>query len=252
MFHFFHKTPEINLDCFTSDNCVYTHTPIVRASKAFPDWWKTLDRHEPHFEHTPENPFHLVEEKNARDCYAIIELYKRGVIIENWCDISFRTENGGFNYWYSSGLPPQAHEKKQINYAFPNHHQIKLVSPWVFRETTGVKFLWLGAEWSLDKLEIKVLPGVINFDIISDINVNLMFPVRDGIFTINAGLPLVHLVPLSDKNLKVTNHIVTEQELNKIRINSSLTSFFGWRKALQLRKRNRERGTCPFHGDKNG
>lgn len=253
MFHFFHRTPEINLDCFTSNNCVYTHTPIVRASKAFPDWWKTLETYEPTFEHSPEKPYHLATEtRTAKDCYAIIELYKRGVMIENWCDISFRNENGYFNYWYTDGEAPQTHDKRQVGYAFPNHYQIKLISPWVFRETTGVKFLWLGAEWSLDKLEIKVLPGVINFDIISDINVNIMIPSRDGIHTIPAGNPLVHLVPLSDKKLKVTNHIVTKPELDKIRIKSNSTSFFGWRRALQLRKRNKERGTCPFSGDKNG
>jgi hypothetical protein len=161
-------------------------------------------------------------------------------------------EDGYYNYWYASGDEPQAHEKRQVGSAFPNHHHIKLISPWVFRETTGVKFLWMGAEWSLDKLEIKVLPGVINFDIISDINVNLMFPMRDGTFTIPAGNPLVHLVPLEEKKLKVTNHIVTEQEISKIRIAANATSFFGWRRVLQLRKRNRKRGTCPFHGDPNG
>ena len=252
MFHFFHRTPKINLDCFTTNNCVYTHTPIVRSSKTLPDWWKGLESYEPHFEHSEQKPFHLVSNRTAKDCYAIIELYKRGVMIENWCDISFYMEDGRYNYWYADGEAPQAHDKKQVGYAFPHHHQIKLISPWVFRETTGVKFLWLGAEWSLDKLEIKVLPGVINFDIISDINVNLMFPMRDGTFTIPAGNPLVHLVPLSEKKLKVTNHIVTEQEINKIRIKANSTSFFGWRKVLQLRKRNKERGTCPFHGDNNG
>ena len=97
-----------------------------------------------------------------------------------------------------------------------------------------------------------VLPGIINFDIISQVNVNFMFHMRDGTFTIPIGNPLVHLVPLSEKNLKIHNHLVTQQEFDKLSLSSNKPSFFGSRKTIQLRKRNKERGTCPFHGDANG
>ncbi len=252
MFSFFHRTPEIVLDCFTTDNTVYLTTPIVKAGKAIPEWWRNLKPYEARFEHSPENPFHLIQDVTARDCYAIIELYKRGVILENWCDISFHMENGSYNYWYTTGHAPVEHPRRQIGDSFPNHHHIKLSSPWAIREKTGAKFLWLGTEWSLDKLEIKVLPGVINFDIVSQINVNIMFPARDGTFNIPVGNPLVQIIPLGDEKLRVVNHIVTEQEFKKITLHSNTPSFYGWRKVLQLRKRNRERGTCPFHGDSNG
>ena len=255
MFNFFHRTPDINLDCFTTSSVTYLTTPIVPASKAFQDWWQKLKPYRPVFRDSPEQPYHLCPEKEmtARDCYAIIELYKKGAIIENWCDISYRTENGYYNYWCApNSEKPIEHEKRQIGEGFPNHHHTKLLSPWAFREKTGVKFLWYGAEWSLDKLEIKVLPGVINFDIISQVNVNIMFPMRNGTFTIPVGNPLVHLVPLSEKKLKIHNHLVTQPEFNKLTMASDKPSFYAWRKTLQLRKRNRERGTCPFHGDNNG
>ena len=255
MFDFFHRTPEIQLDCFTASNETYMTTPIVRASKAFPDWWQKLDPYTPTFYETPENPYHLkkYEEMTARDCYAIVELYKKGIILENWCDISFKVHDGYYNYWCAGNTQkPEDHSKKQLGGSFPNHHHIKLISPWVFKEKTGVKFLWLGAEWSLDNFEIKVLPGVINFDIISPVNVNFMFPVRNGTFMLPVGNPLVHIVPLSENKLKVHNHLVTKPEFDKLKLSSDTPSFYGWRNVLQLRKRNKERGTCPFHGDSNG
>ena len=255
MFHFFHRTPEIQLDCFTASNETYMTTPIVRSSKAFPDWWQKLEPYTPTFYQTPENPYHLrkYEEMTARDCYAIVELYKKGIILENWCDISFKVQDGYYNYWCAGNTEkPEDHSKRQLGGAFPNHHHIKLISPWVFREKTGAKFLWLGAEWSLDELDIKVLPGLLNFDIISPVNVNLMFPIRNGTFTIPVGNPLVQLVPLSEKNLKVHNHLVTKPEFDKLVLTSDKPSFYGWKKVVQLRKRNRERGTCPFHGESNG
>ena len=211
-----------------------------------------MPSYQPQFRQSEEIPFYVEDNMTVRDCYAFIELYKKGVIVENWCDISIRTENGKFDYWYSGGNKPDLHSRYQLGESFPNHHHIKLVSPWTVRETSGVKFLWLGAEWSLDKHEIKVLPGVINFDIVSEINVNIMFPIRNGIFTLPVGNPLVHLVPLSEKKLKVTNHLVTQQEIDRIMLNSKSLSFYGWRKTIQIMKRNKGRGTCPFHGETNG
>ena len=255
MFNFFHRTPEINLDCFTYSNETYLTTPIVRASKAIPEWWQKLDPYTPRFYSSPENGYHLRknDEMTARDCYAIVELYKKGIIIENWCDISFKVEDGMYHYWASDNTaPPHDHNRNQLGGSFPNHFHIKLISPWVFREKTGVKFLWLGAEWSLDNFEIKVLPGVINFDIISPVNVNFMFPMRNGTFTIPVGNPLVQLVPITEKNLKVHNHLVTKPEFEMLTLSSDKPSFMGWRKTIQLRKRNKERGTCPFHGDNDG
>lgn len=251
MFSFFHRTPEINLDCFTANSSVYATTPIIKASKAIPEWWRKMPSYQPQFRQSEEVPFYVEDNMTVRDCYAFIELYKKGVIVENWCDISIRTENGKFDYWYSGGNKPDLHSRYQLGESFPNHHHIKLVSPWTVRETSGVKFLWLGAEWSLDKHEIKVLPGVINFDIVSEINVNIMFPIRNDIFTLPVGNPLVHLVPLSEKKLKVTNHLVTQQEIDRIMLNSKSLSFYGWRKTIQIMKRNKGRGTCPFHGETN-
>lgn len=254
MFNFFHRTPEIVLDCYTYDQCTYANTPIIKSGKAIPEWWKEIPPYQAKFEQHGDNPYHLnSHELTVRDCYAIIELYKVGVMFENWTDISIKTQNGEFNYWYSSGDCPEIHDKKQLGRSFPNHHHIKLVSPWVICEKTGVKFLWVGAEWSLDNLEIKVLPGVLKFDIVTAMNVNIMFPKRDGEFIIPVGAALGQLIPLTEKKLKVNNHLVTKEEFDKHRMSSFSISFYGWRKAVQLRQRNKERGTCPFHsGDSDG
>ena len=246
MFSFFHRTPEIHLDCFTCDPNVYLNTPIVHAGKTIPSWWKELPTYKPSFIKT-ENDNHVFKRgQNAKDCYAIIELYKKGIVIENWSDISIKSNNEYFNYYFSSGPKPELHNVKQIGSGFPNHHHLKLTSPWRFVEKTGVKFLWFGAEWALDKLNIKMLPGILNFDIIAATHINFMFPKVNTEFIIPIGQPLVHLVPLSEKKLVIKNHLVDQVYFNKVLINSDTGSFYGWRKILKLRERNKKRGTCPF------
>ena len=78
-----------------------------------------------------------------------------------------------------------------------------------------------------------------------------MFPKNDNEFVINIGQPLVQLIPITEKKLNFKNHLIDKNEYDKIHISSEKWSFYGWRKVLQLRKRNKERGTCPFgFGDK--
>ena len=248
MFSFFHRTPEIHLDCFTTDANVYHNTPIVHAIKTIPDWWKELPAYSPVFgKESEEHIWSNLSKRTAKDCYAIIELYKKGIVIESWTDFTIKStgKEGGYAYNIKHGPDPGFHSD-QIGNGFPDYNHIKLSSPWIFREKTGIKFLWMGAEWALDKYNIKVLPGVINFDIVSYTNVNIMFPKDDKDFFVSVGQPLVQLIPLSEKKLVLKNHLINRNEYDTMIINSASQSFYGWRKVLQLRKRNKKRGTCPF------
>lgn len=247
MFSFFHRTPKIHLDCFTNLTLVYEHTPIVRTSKTIPEWWKELPPYKPVFGKTEKYDFVLLDKRTAKDCYAFIELYKRGVVIENWADLRIKSTEENFHYCYSFGPIPSVHPREQIGRGFENFHHLKLTSPWMIKEKSGASFLWLGAEWSLDNLNIKVLPGVMNFSITKSTNINFMFPKKEDEFTIPVGQPMVQIVPLSEKQLTVKNHFVTQPEFEKLKHSSESLSFFGWRKAVEMINRNEKRNKkCPF------
>lgn len=256
MFSFFHRTPKLHVDCFTSDVNVYENTPIVRASKTIPDWWKELDTYKPDFTEEedrpdlpPPIPFHLREmsKTTAKDCYAIIEFYKKGLVIESWTDMKLVSNPNHLHYIKSYGTEPERHERRQIGRGFPNHHHLKLVSPWLFKEKTGVQFVWVGASWALHNTDINVLPGVINFNVNNSTNINFVVPKRDAEYSINLGTPLCHIIPLSEKKLTFKNHLVSREEYNNIFTHSPNISFFGWKKVVEIRKRNQEReGKCPF------
>jgi hypothetical protein len=254
MFSFFHRTPEIHVDCFTFSHSAYEYTPIVYANKTLPEWWKELpSSSKPIFGEKDGNKHMPINRKTmtAKDCYAIIEFYKKGIVLENWCDYSVKVENDEINYCWSSGLGADVHVKEQLGNSFPNHLHLKLFSPWKLKEKTGIKFMWVGDEWSLHEHMFKVLPGIVSYDINTTTNVNIMLPKIDLVANIPIGVPLIHIVPLSEKRLKFKNHLISEMDWNNINIDGLLQSFYGWRKALKLRKRNKERGTCPFgFGDK--
>jgi hypothetical protein len=121
---------------------------------------------------------------------------------------------------------------------------MKLSSPWIFKEKTGIKFINLGAEWNLDKFSFRVLPGVMEFRVNSFTNVNIMLPKEQNKFIIPVNQPLTNFLPLTEKKLVVKNHLITEEEYKKMSYNPSLVYFHGWRACKNMIKDNDKK--CPF------
>lgn len=245
MFTFFHKTPVIHLDCFTSDGNVNKYTPIVNASVTKPEWFNNIP--------IPETPVDLdfdnleSRHRNLRSCYGFLEFYKKGVVIESWCDMGFKTDVNNFQCFFSSPPDPVSHNPEQYGNAFSKYFNLKMRSPWLFNCKENINFLFVGAEWALGEYDIKVLPGVVNFNLASSGNFFIMVPRKQDQYIIPIGTPMVHVIPLSEKKLKHKVHLLTKGEYQK-KVNSPAYSFYGWRKIKTILKRNEKRG-CPFSGE---
>lgn len=243
MFSFFKRTPKIFLDCFIIDSSIHEYTPIVRASQALPEWWKKLPRNKIEYNFATED--YPSSNITMKHCYGFLELYKRGVILESWCDVAVKTTDKNVEFFNSNGEKPISHLRHQWGESFKNYQHLKLISPWIFKEKTGEHFLFMGAEWSLEAYNFKVVPGVVNYDWNTGTNVNLMIP-NNTQFEIPMGQPLAHIIPLSNKELVVKNHLVDSFEYSKV-TKISARSFYGWKTIKKLNDRNKER-KCPFHG----
>jgi len=243
MITFFTKTPEITLDCFTSMPMVYEHTPIIKSSKAIPKWWTDVE--------FPKEKYRILNKKifnnaNVRTCYGFIELYRNGVVLENWADVIIKTTPKNFEVYSTYGPGPESFPKSVYGQGFKDWFHLKLASPWHIKEKTGVKIMWVGAEWGLENFNFRVLPGIINYKLNTTTNVNLMLPPETKEYTIPVGHPLVHIIPMTDHKLNIKNHLVTESELDTIK-KGGQGSLYGWRRYISLMKRNEEReSSCPF------
>jgi hypothetical protein len=242
MFTFFHRKKKIVVDCLTCLPAAYEYTPIVRASKTIPDWWKKLEHVGPL---KKENGVYDIE-NNMKNCYGFVELYKRGAVIENWCDIYLNVSQEGYEYYKSYGIAPQQHRREEYKGGFENYHHIKLISPWHFREKTGMHFLFMGAEWAIE-YPVKVLPGVVQYRDNCGTHINMMLPKyhESYDFTLKLGQPLAHIIPLNDDvKVEFKNHLLTEEELKKEMRFGGL-SLDGMRGVTDIVKRNNAR-KCPF------
>jgi hypothetical protein len=215
MFTFFHRRKKTVVDCFTADSFAYEYAPIIRGSKAFPSWWTKLPMGDPE-----NNIDYNLEQKNMRRCYGFLELYKRSIIIPSWTDIRFKvTPDKGYTWLKSTGPAPEEHAQSQYEGGFTGYYHTKLSSPWVFKEKSGVQFLFTPTTWNLENYDFLMPPGVLEFTTNHGTNVNLFLPKKktDYSFFIPVGKPLVHIIPLqSDAKIEIRNHLISREELNKI------------------------------------
>ena len=253
MFTIFSRKKTITLECFTTSDLTYKLTPIVKSTQNFPDWFKKLEDSKIEKD---EKGF-LSSKLTMKRCYGFLELYKKSITMESWADIKYEvTPNDGYKYLFTHGNPEE-HSQTQRGDGFKNYYHTKLLSPWFFKEKTGVYFMLSPHVWNLEDYYFIIPSGILNFDLQHGTNVNIFLPKpkkETYEFLIPNGHPLVHFTPL-DHNIKVKikNYLVDESELKKINGNLRISYIRGFNYLLDLKKRNEKRNIkkCPFNfGDK--
>lgn len=219
---FFFKDKKIHIDAFISNPAVPKLFPVEKSNKFVPDWWKQIPSIVPAVGKNPEVP---IQRPTIKKCPGFFNLYNLGFMIPLWSDIAIKTEESGkCSYDYSVSMrapdiaPGEFHSPMQLNYNFKDFIHFKFVSPWLFREKTGVKFLFSEPSWNMENHlnKLHVLPGIADFKTQNASNINVFLPKTDNYFVLEAGTPLVQLIPISEKSIELEIHEVGEEEYRRI------------------------------------
>jgi len=253
MFWIFNKKKKIVVDCFTHSILAHSAVPISVASNHIPDWWKDLP---------PYKKVRTIEDAKKRTsgelntmkgCYGFIELFKRGFIVPNWTDIIFEIDKDKYLYQYAYGDKPGQHHGSQYNSeshgVFKDFHHIKLNSPWLVREKTGIFFYQTGCSWHNDDNNFLFLPGINNYNIHNSTNINLMLPIKDKPYTVMLpfGRPLSHTIPLRDDlDIEYKTHLISQDEYDKFYSlhHASFGRSYAIQRYMTLQKEREKK--CPF------
>lgn len=251
MFNFFKKPSTIKIDAYTAHPPSFNLTPIVKAHHTIPEWWKQLP-----VQKRDQYGFLNPNTRNMKTCAGFVDFFKRGVVLEYWNDLVILVNQSGWQEaWQSEPHHKDvSHSPTQWGSGFPNHYNIKLISPWLLKEDTGVSFLSCPATWHHDQINApKILPGILNFKYQTVINVNMFVPVRKEPYEIkiSRGTPLIHLFPLNDAPVEVQNHLVSNEQFDKIHKHTqdAHAGSYSIRKHLIDRNEQRQQQdqqSCPF------
>ena len=253
---FFKKKP-IQLDCYTFQSPVYDLFKVDHAKRFFPQWWKNVPN-------TFKDPRVIAELPTIKTCTGVANFFTTGLVIPMWSDakIGLAKVNTGFHdtiqlsTQFADGVTKaQLHEQGQIGPDFmpdSTYLHFKIYSPWVFSCNEDINWAWSQPTYNFKNPDdLIILPGTLDFKNNSNVFVNLSMRkmARDGgpnLIELDAGQPLVHLTPLTEREVVVKNHLVSKEEWQNIYAKNNHVFFFNNFNRRKVLMKKQTESKCPF------
>lgn len=242
-FKYFQKA--IVVHCYTANPEVFNFAPIKPAASFIPDWWKQIPK-------SYARADSIAPLRTMKHCYGFTALFTKGFVIPMWSDLAVEigpkgTSNYRYMYAnaYSSALS-QDIEQRGTAYPELNFQHLKLEAPWLIKCNDNIDFLQLGVVWNQeDPSEMTILPGVVNFkyQVASPVNVLWKRQNNTKNYLLEFGAPLCHYVPLTDRRIKIQTHLVSPEELKRIR---SVVTPLKFINKYNANKKMQKQNGCPF------
>jgi hypothetical protein len=252
MFNIFVKPSAVHVDCFTDNATAFNNFKVDAANKFYPAEFKRLpNKVNVKINHNPNSKLEA-ETPTVRMCNGITDLFSNGFILPSWEKFSIEITEHGEQFSHSNTAQATNttiyHHHDRIQYGFElfkNWTHAKLLSPWLMEEKSGIKFTWNMCDYHRTDIAdvFKVLPAVIDYKYQIQTHVNC-FIKNGNIITIEAGDPLVQMIPLTEKKVKLHHHLLsTEDWIKKQQTVMVQTTYHNHRK---LNLPDAHKSKCPF------
>ena len=238
--NFFLSQKPVVLDIYVVDSNLATHTPIQRASKFFPDWWKNIDSN--------------AESPTMRHCAGFVDLFKSSFVVPMWADAELTVEQEGTDgigwqfYDFSTDIKVHPNEQRGSYLDNEKWQHAKITNPIFIHCTEEINFLFHDACWNRENFDDYIIPsGILEFKYNHSLNINMMLKRKEDKYTLflNHKQPLVYLTPITDRKVKINYHIVTPEEFVTKKPKLAHTKTKKMQTAKELAKQSKSK--CPFH-----
>ena len=233
------KRSTITVDCFTYSPVAYELYKIRKAVLFYPE---TIKKMSPSLIVKDGHTNISIETPTIKKCTGINGLYTKGAIMPLWAERIIQ------------------HEKIQYNPLFDGYHHIKFVSVWNMVEKSGLKFIWMPAFYNMEEYQLNdkiiIPPGLTYYDEQPQSNVNVFIKKDAENFILRAGTPLIHIVPLTEKQVDWKCHLVNIKVWrDKNTIPTDMSQYYDgtrnnrWAKEKALADKmdlEEKKGKCPF------
>jgi hypothetical protein len=233
---FFIKKSKIIVDIFTSDFMIHKAFPIKKINEFYPQWLKNTAK---------EYKVGIAPMPTIRTCEALLQNFKTGLIIPMWSDFTFKSTEDKFEYKFANRTSKaESHSSSQWDkFADPKiFNHLKLESPYLLKTKENIFWNFTYPFWNNGiQINYFLTPGIINYKYQHNTHINMFFHSKSE-FSIEANSPLVHLIPLTERDIIIKNHLIDENELNKIKLATAYPTFKN-QYANFLKTKTKE---CPF------
>jgi len=248
---FFFKPKILNIDCFTDDVNAINYTPVDYTHKFYPEWWKKLEKSVPNSKF-PNVPF--LAHNTMKSCVGFSNFFQNSITLPLWSDLCviMSNETEEYDVIFSDRKSIAERHPSSIMKGLvdpKNYIHIKIVSPWQFVCKEDIRWAWVQHTWNFNPIDqIIIPPAVIDYKYQSGTNINFFVVWGQKQCLIPLGQPLVNIIPLSDRKIKIHRHLVSPEEKHKITKAGTPLSFqdkYRKIKKFVMQKENEEK-KCPF------
>ncbi len=201
------KSKKLEITFNTVHNQLIDLFPPVRLNKVIPSWFKDLNN-----SNIP----------TLRNCPGVTELFKDGIGIPMWRDISISYSGNKIDAINIPGVHRDAthefvvmHPDQQWSGAYPNHIHIKLINPWLINTNRFAKFLMTDPCWHKNSPQSYTVPtGMIEFKYQHSAHVNIFLPITNSKKTVEfkAGEIIAYLFPTFSEDLDIKYRKINREE----------------------------------------
>ena len=212
MFRMFRKN-EVTVKLYTHEPNHFEFFKLRNGTKDYPEWFKKLpgEYYNPGFIPIPV--------PTAKRCPAIIDYFKKSMVIPNQFDLYLKAAHDNASGW----LTPTKESAEMISTFGPNQKtgfsipHIKIDTSWICVEETGIDFMIVDAYYNNFNEPWRIIPGILDFKYQHSLNINIAYNNQEEPIFIPVNTPLSFMIPLTEKNVKYEHYLVSNDEWNKIR-----------------------------------
>lgn len=240
---FWIKKSELHVDAFTYLAKAYELFPLRKASSFYPEWWKKLPKENLNADFYPA--------PTMKTCTGFIEHYQHGVVMQLWSDVIIEMDVYGkksFKWKFADEKTrAENHDISQYQGYLGQHSldfsHLKIVSPWYLYCKEEIPFLFLDVPWQEMNDNYRIMPGTVDLKYQHSTNINLFLRHKEqkNKFMIDAGTPMAHIIPLSEKKLIIHHHLLSEEQYFQKEKENRRVKFIG--DNIFVKKASK----CPFH-----
>lgn len=210
------KNNVLNVDVFTTHSRAFENYQIKKSSGFIPSWFKNSQK-----EYQVDGEF--IKKPTIKTCAGLINNYKSGFIIPLWTDLgikcTFNENKLSINWKFADETTTATNHPFQEWESFLNpldYFHVKINSPWLIKTKEDINWFFTSPYWNINPFEISFPQGVLEFKHQHASNINMFFKIEEKTYFLEQNTPLVQLIPLTEKTVKLHHHLISQEEAEKM------------------------------------
>ena len=235
MFDIFVKREKVVIDFFCDQACSGSFNAFQTAKpdfsvKYFPDWFKKTTATYPYDNGSVTCPHtgRLATSMSIKTCPGVTDLYKQSITVPSWFVMEVDVDKEGLSV--KSPLQELVSHMSHPNQQFKNFVNsdqavnLKVDTPWIVQSKPNIQIMFVEPRWdNYNRYRyMTVLPGIMDLKYTNVLKINHLFDVPndpDTVYTTRWDVldPLVHIIPITDKEVEIKHHVVDIETMKKIK-----------------------------------